>query len=148
MKNMNIAKVLLVVVAVVLISIPLLMLFEKKADAVETKSTITSYDGDYIFFVVEDNKTPLAAAPHQSSANILPIIIVGFVSGLLIISAYTLWYINLKNIASNLIYVLPESLREEMINKTSFFHPVRLKSVCEEAAHNVANQYMNTTFYK
>lgn len=146
MKSMSIAKMLLVVIAVILIAIPLCIAFETKADADATNSSITKYDDNYVFFVVEDSKTPLAAIPVQSGDNRMIVWVIAAMGISIVMTAYSLWYFNMKNTKSIILRDLPQYAKNELSNRQSFFHPIRTRLACREAAYTAANRYLGKDF--
>lgn len=146
MKSVNsFTKLLLLFVAIVLISIPVLAILEKRADADATKSSITSFNEDYVFFVIEDNQTPLAAAPVTHNYSSILWIVLGLAT-VLIFFAYSLWFVNTKSATELIVADLPESIRSKIVTKASFFHPIITQSACEEAVYSATEKYFDNPF--
>jgi len=142
-KSINsVAKILFLVIAIILVSIPILAMLEKKADADETQSSITSFNDDYVFFVIEDNKTPLAAAPVSHNYSSLLWIVLG-VATVLIFFGYSVWYVNIKDATELIVADLPENVRKNIITKASFFHPITTQFACEEAVYSATESYFD-----
>ena len=147
MKSMRFAKILLIIVTIILITIPICIVMENKVDADSTKDTIESYDGDYVFFVIEDSKTPLAFAPtEKSSGNGMIIWVITMTTAAIIFATYSLWYFNTKNTISVVANGLPVYAKHELMKKGGFFHPIRSQQACEEAVYSATNQYFDRRF--
>lgn len=147
MKSMKIAKILLIIITLILVTIPICIIMETKADAGATQETIESYDGDYVFFVIEDSKTPLAFAPTEnSSGNGMIIWVIAMTTIAIIFATYSIWYFNTKNTISVVADGLPVYAKSELMQKGSFFHPIRSKLACDEAVYSAANQYFDSRF--
>lgn len=124
MKYVKIARWLTVAVIAILIALPIYMIISAhEAGADETSQTIQEYNGDYVFFIVEENKTPLAAVPTKSSAS-SPFVWVTFSSFIIFaIAAYSIWYVTVRYNIKTLYNALPEYARPAGYGKSEFFNP-------------------------
>lgn len=144
MKCMSAARMLLVLAIILLISVPLCLMMKSQADAGETSESITAYDSDYVFFVIEENKTPLAAVPFEtSSANYSVVLIIALAFSAIICFGYSIWYAGTRNRIINLVRFLPKTLRNNLVSQLSILHPVRAHQLSREAEYDVANLFSN-----
>lgn len=142
MNSIKISKILLVFVVILLVTIPIMAYYEISAEAGSTEESITTYNDDYIFFVVEDNKTPLAAAPHVTSTHVSPVlwVVVSTFIGVLGI-CYISWYLMLRENTRTFANKLPSYLRNRRTYKGSIFHPIRSMEYSCDMVYDVTKNY-------
>lgn len=140
-REAKISHILFIIVVIALIAIPLYMFLSANSiGADEPTQTIQSYDNDYVFFVLEDSKVPLAATPVASASPSASIIVVGaFV--LVIVFGYILWYLNIKHNTAMLVSVSPIKSRKDLIDTNSILHPIRSYRASKEAEYSVTQKY-------
>lgn len=141
-RTRTISHFLILLVAIILISIPICILLNMKADADETTQTVQEYDNDYVFFVLEDSKVPLAAAPisHSSHTN-MTFAFVSFAFISVFAFGYLLWYLSIKHTTAMLVSVSPIMLRKDLIERNSILHPIRSYRASKEAEYSVTQKY-------
>lgn len=113
-----------------------------ETNAVQTESAAAS-SGDYVFFIVQNNDVPLAAAPKTDlSTYILWIGLASFVIFMLFV--YTAWYMTTQNNIRELTSKMSPFERKAFRVGAGFFHPVRCRQLAREAEDTVASMYINS----
>lgn len=126
---------------VFLFLLPILGLMATKTNADQTATT-ASHSGDYVFFIVQNEDVPLAAAPGTDvSAYILWIVLISFV--LTIGFIYSAWYISVRKNTWELSGKLSPMDRKAFKLSSGFFHPIRAYQLSKEAEATVASMYVN-----
>ncbi len=126
----------------VLFLFPLLSLKTTVVSADATESSAAVHNGDYVFFVVQNEEVPLAAAPTSNDAAF--IIWVGLASfAAVIIFIYSAWYMSVKSNIRELTERLLPNERKMFYSKQSFFHPIRSYRLSKEAEDTVASLYFS-----
>ena len=142
MKTFNLAKILTIFAIALIISIPICLSIEKRIDAVETSESITSYDGDYIFFIIEENAVPLASAPttHTNSLAVVSKLIFA-ISLLILVFVYIGWYMitkhNLDILTANIHYSLISDYE-----KINILHPIKLSEYSKDVEYRITQKYI------
>lgn len=140
MNSIKISKVLLFIVAILLLTIPFVAFSQTKAEADSTTQAITSHDGDYVFFIVEESKTPLAAAPqieHNNSVVWFVVITLLSIVGLI----YVFWYMALIHNTNAFINSIPAYLRPVNTYKGSILHPIRTMEISNDMAYTLVDKF-------
>ncbi len=107
-----------------------------------TSQSAAAYSGDYVFFVVQNDDVPLAAAPSTGmSSYILWITVASF--AVMMLFVYSAWYMSVRRNIYELSGKLAPLERRELMNSTAFFHPVRSYHLAKEVEDSVASMYMN-----
>lgn len=126
---------------VFLFLLPILGLMATKTNADQTATT-ASHSEDYVFFIVQNEDVPLAAAPGTDvSAYILWIALISFV--LTIGFIYSAWYISVRKNTWELSGKLSPMDRKAFKLSSGFFHPIRAYQLSKEAEATVASMYVN-----
>ena len=139
----KLSRVLFILMIVILIAMPICMLINTEAGADESTQTIVEYDNDYVFFVLEDSKTPLAAAPTTNSIAEYTQLSVMLAFIAIFALGYTVWYLIIKHNTQMLVSVSPIRLRQDLVESSSFFHPIRSYRASKEAEYSVTQKYFN-----
>jgi len=143
MKSINIAKILLVIAVLALMLIPILAFTQKSVGADETDTAISSDNGDYVFFVVEEGQTPLAALPsartNHDSLTWFVVLSSVFVAAFI----YSMWCLTLKHNANVMVEKLPVFLRGDLRSKNVFLHPLATAQAIKDAEYCVTFKYVN-----
>lgn len=141
MKNMAITRAFIVIVLAIIISIPIMVFTKVNATADSTSSAISSFNDDYVFFVVEEGQTPLASMPTAShSSNVS--VIVSVTTICILALAYAVYCFSLYHNASVIATKLPVYLRGNVKNTNAFLHPLKSYHYIKEAEYNVAQKYV------
>ncbi|MCR5301092.1 MAG: hypothetical protein K6E49_01480 [Lachnospiraceae bacterium] len=142
---MNITRKILVnllatMAFVFLFLFPILGFVTTTAVADETTGSAVSTSQDYVFFIVENNDVPLAAAPSADvSSYILWIGLASFV--LVIVFIYSSWYFSVRRNIRELSERLSPAERGAFVIQQGFLHPVRSLRLAREAEDTVASIY-------
>jgi len=113
-----------------------------EVNAVMTAENAASYSDDYVFFVVQNNDTPLAAAPTTDISSY--ILWVGLASfAIVMLFVYSAWYLSIRRNVWELSNKLSPLERRAIKVSTGFFHPVRSYHIAKEAEDSVASMYVN-----
>ena len=140
-KRKLIVNFLATVAFIVLFLLPILGFMANETGASETAQSAVS-SGDYVFFVVQNDDVPLAAAPSAgSSSYLLWIALSAFV--LMIFFIYSAWYLSVRRNLNELSYKLSPSERRALTVSNSFLHPFRCYQLSKEAEDTVASLYIN-----
>lgn len=140
MNTIKASKILLIIVAILLITIPFVVFSQTKTEADSTTQAISSQDGDYIFFIVEEGKTPLAAAPqveHSNSVIWFVFITMLSVAGLI----YVFWYMALIHNTNAFINSIPAYLRPSNVYKGSILHPIRTMEISNDMVNTLVDKF-------
>lgn len=141
MKTLNIAKILLAIAIVALIAVPLSATIKTSVNATQPSEKAQLIDNDYVFFIIEDEQTPLAALPSSyTSTNYLPLVI--SMSAIFVtLFIYSIWCLTIKHNANVLLDKLPIFLRSQLRNSNVFLHPFRTKQAIRDAEYCVTFKY-------
>ncbi|MBR4573674.1 MAG: hypothetical protein IKO16_02075 [Lachnospiraceae bacterium] len=132
--------VLLAISFFILIALPMMALSAVNTSADSTPEEAAVHTGDYVFFIVENNDVPLAAAPTvESSAYILWICLASTM--IMILFVYSAWYFSVQKNIRELSGRLRPSERRSFFIPQSFFHPVRFYQLSREVEDTVASIY-------
>lgn len=143
MNSMRFAKILLAIAIILIVSLPIFAVLQIDADADVTDSVITSVNNDYVFFVVEDGQTPLAAAPKASNTHSSLFGFVLMASSMVILFIYSMWCLTIKHNVNVMIEKLPYFLRSSLRNTNVFLHPLKSKQAIKDAEYNITFKYVN-----
>ena len=134
-------QVLSTIAFIVLFLLPMTGFMAKEANAVQTAESMTS-NGDYIFFVVQNEEVPLAAAP---TGDVSSYILWVALAALLITIAfiYSAWYMTMRRNINELSYKLTPAERKAIQVSQSFFHPIKSRRLAREAEAMIASMYIN-----
>ncbi len=125
---------------IILMLIPMLGFSVVNVTADETAQTAVSHSGDYVFFIVEQQDVPLAAAPSLGTPSYVMWVCISCAL-LMVLFVYTGWYLTVrKNIAELTSRLLP-SERSAYIVEQGFLHPVKCYQLAREAEDQVASIY-------
>ena len=126
---------------IALFLLPIIGFMATETGAVQTSESATS-TGDYVFFIVQGDDVPLAAAPSTNvSAYILWVALAAFVITVMFI--YSTWYMSMRRNLHELAYKLSPVERRAFKMSHSFFHPVRCYQLAREAEDTIASMYLN-----
>lgn len=143
MNTIKLSKILSVIAIVLLITIPICMLIKINTEAGATKETITSYNDDYVFFVVEEGKTPLASVPVASTGGITPVAFIVTITLVFVLSiCYFGWYMMLMHNTRTFVNNLPSYLRNKKTIKGSILHPIKSLEYSSDMAYDIARNYI------
>ena len=123
--------------------LPIISLSATRTEAGETVQSAASHSGDYVFFIVQNEEVPLAAAPSfdNVSSYILWIALASFV--LTIAFVYSTWYLSVRKNICELTGKLSPAARRSFRMASGFFHPIRSYRLAKEAEDTVASMYFN-----
>ena len=143
-KRKIIVNILALIAFIFLFLLPILAFTSTSTQAGATQSTATAYSGDYVFFVVEDNDVPLAAAPVTDVTDMSSYIVWISLASLavMIIFTYSAWYMNIRKILTELSYKLSPNERSSFIVPQGYLHPIRSYQLAKEAENSVASMYV------
>ena len=128
---------------VLLCLIPLMGLIKTTVIAGSTSSTVTSESGnDYLFFIVEESETPLAAIPTNSSNYYVIWIVCGLIC-MFLLFVYTSWYLAIRKNLWELSGKVSPIERKILTAPNGFFHPIRSYRLYKETENEVARMYSN-----
>ena len=140
-KRKLIVHVLATIAFIALFMLPVIGFMATEANAGQTSQSMTS-NGDYVFFVVQNEEVPLAAAPTVNvSAYILWValaalmITIGFI--------YSAWYLTMRRNINELSYKLSPAERRAIQVSQSFFHPIKCRRLARETEATIASMYLN-----
>lgn len=149
-KSKVLVCVLAAIVAGILLSIPVSLLFDKSTMAssdVESQEIVnsTSVDEsgeDYIFVVLDDVKVPLAATPQTTSYS--GYVIIAVVISLLFVSilSYTYWYFIVKKNISHYSKLVTKAEIKNLLPANGFLHPRKLAYAEREVESLAAKRYI------
>ncbi len=141
-KRRVIVNILALMAFVFLFLLPVIGLMTTETNAGQTKE-IASYSDDYVFFVVQNNDVPLAAAPHTAdvSTYIVWVSVISFV--LTVGFLYMTWYISIRRNTWELSGKLSPASRKAYKLSSGFLHPIRAYQLSKEAEASVASIYVN-----
>ena len=109
--------------------------------AAQTAESMSS-NGDYIFFVVQNDDVPLAEAPATNvSSYILWVAVIAL--ALTIAFIYSTWYLTMRKNINELSYKLSPAERRSIQLSQSFFHPIKCRRLARETEANIASMYIN-----
>ena len=122
--------------------LPLIGLRATEVNAVSTTESAAAYSDDYVFFIVQNDEVPLAAAPSTNiSTYIIWVSLASFV--LMMFFVYSAWFLSIRRNIWELSNKLSPLERRNIKGLTGFFHPVRSYHLAKEAEDSVASMYMN-----
>lgn len=143
MNSIKISKIMIVFAIILLVALPICVFCEISAQADSTQETVTTHNDDYVFFVVEDTQTPLAAAPVIAANTVSPVLWVVLATFIGVLSiCYISWYMMLLHNTNTFINKMPSYLRNKRLFRGSILHPIRSMELSEELAYDVANKYI------
>lgn len=122
--------------------IPIMGLIKTTVNADSTISEISSQSDDYVFFVVSENETPLAAIPSDQSYSYFIWIVLGTLV-MFTFFVYTSWYLTIRKNLWELSGKFSPAERNILKSPNGFFHPVRSYRLYKEAETEVATLYSN-----
>lgn len=123
--------------------IPISGMINTTVNADSTSSQIVSdADDDYVFFVVDEGRTPLAAIPSDQSFSYLIWIVAGTLC-MFVLFVYTSWYLTIRKNLWELSGKVSPIERKALKTPNGFFHPIRSYRLFKEAEHEVASFYSN-----
>ena len=135
-------NILATIAFVFLFLLPVLAFRTTEISADGTEQTASVHTGDYVFFVVQNEEVPLAAAPSaDTSAYILWIGLASFTA--MIIFFYSAWYLSVRNNIRELTDRLLPVERKAFFQAQGYFHPIRSYRLAREAEDTVASMYVN-----
>ena len=133
--------VLATIAFIALFLLPMTGFMAKEANAVQTAESMTS-NGDYVFFVVQNEEVPLAAAPAGDVSSY--ILWVALAALLITISfIYSAWYMTMRRNINELSYKLTPAERRAIQLSQSFFHPIKCRRLARETEATIASMYIN-----
>lgn len=138
----KVINILITILLLIIVSIPFTVLIREDVSAISTSDEVTSYDDDYVFFVVDEGQTPLAAIPAQQSSPYLWTIVITTLLVFMVFT-YSSWYLSIRKNLWELSGKLPSVERNALKVPNGFFHPLRSYRLCKEAEHSVASVYSN-----
>lgn len=128
---------------VILCLIPLMGFIKATVSADPTKPSVTSQaDDDYLFFIVDESETPLAAIPSNSSYYYVIWIVAGLIC-MFLLFVYTSWYLAIRKNLWELSGKVSPIERNALTAPKGFFHPIRSYRLYKEAENEVARLYSN-----
>ena len=120
--------------------LPVLGFMTTTTTAGETSESGAISPQGYVFFIVENNETPLAAAPSADvSAYILWIGLGSF--AVIVMFMYSAWYFSVKRNIRELTDRLSPMERGAFVIRQGFLHPIRSYRLAQEAEDTVASIY-------
>ena len=140
-KRKIIVNTLATIAFIFLFLLPMLAFMATGTNAGQTPEAAMS-NGDYVFFVVQNEDVPLAAIPNTGVSDyILWIPLISFV--VVIVFMYSAWYLTIRRNTYELTGKLSPVSRKAFRMSTGFFHPVRAYQLAKEADATVASMYIN-----
>lgn len=141
-KRRIIVDILATIAFIALFLLPVIGFLTTETTASATQQS-ASYSGDYVFFVVQNNDVPLAAAPTSGNNLSSYILWIGVASAVVfILFVYSAWNITTqKNIRELSRKMTPFERRSFRIS-SGFFHPIRCHQLAREAEDTVASMYI------
>ena len=140
-KRKMIVNVLATIAFVFLFLLPIIGFMATEAGAGETAET-ASYTDDYVFFVVQNDDVPLAAAPSTGTSSyilwtaaICLLVIVAFM--------YSAWYLSIRRNTWELSGKLSPVNRRALKLSSGFLHPIRAYRLSKETEASVASMYIS-----
>ena len=139
-KRKVLVNLLATIAFIVLFLLPVLGLMTTNVTADETTEVASSHTGDYVFFIVQQDDVPLAAAPETGVApSVLYIALVYF--SLMMIFVYSAWYMSVRRNMIELSDRLLPGERSRYIVPQGFFHPIKCYRLSKEAEDEVASTW-------
>ena len=137
-----IVNALATIAFIVLFLLPVLGFMANETGAAETAES-AAVTGDYVFFVVQNDDVPLAAAPTNAgtASYLLWTALAAFV--IMIFFIYSAWYLSVRRNIRELSYKLSPADRRALSVPNSFLHPIRCYQLSKEAEDTVASLYIN-----
>lgn len=141
LKRRIIVYILATIALVVLFLLPLMSFFAVGAHAVDTDQTAVS-SGDYVFYIVENNDVPLAAAPTADVSVYMFWITLACLT-ITILFVYSAWYLSIRKNIGELSgrLTLTERRTYDAQQQYGFFHPVRSYRLEREVEDIVVSRY-------
>ena len=124
---------------IALFLLPLIGLSPRNTQAGATEQAAVS-SGDYIFYIVENNDVPLAAAP-SADVSVYVFWITLAALAVMILFVYSTWYLSISRNLGELSGRLSPSERKAYNIPYGFLHPVRLYQLEKEAEDIVVSRF-------
>ena len=124
---------------IALFLLPLIGLSPQKTQAGATEQAAVS-SGDYIFYIVENNDVPLAAAPSADPSVYVFWITLAAIT-VMVLFVYSTWYLSIRRNLYELSGRLSLSERRAYSISHGFLHPVRSYRLEKEAEDIVVSRY-------
>ncbi len=141
-KRKILVHMLAITAFIALFLLPVLAFLSTEVSADKTAESAAVHTGDYVFFVVQNEDVPLAAAPTvDASAYIIWIGLASF--AVMIMFVYSAWYMSVRSNIRELTGKLLPMERKAFYTPQGFFHPIRSYRLAKEAEDTVASMYVN-----
>ena len=126
---------------IALFLLPVIGFMATETGAAATAESAVS-NGDYVFFVIQNDDVPLAAAPSVNMSAYILWVALGALA-ITILFIYSTWYFSMRQNVRELAYKLSPAERRSINVPYSFFHPVKCYRLVKETEDNVASLYLN-----
>lgn len=148
--NKLLVSILSIIVAAILFSVPLTFFMDSVASASDSAMNIegtsdfskSASGEDYVFVVIDDEPTALAATPFQSKN--IPLVFLTVCSSLIAMIAvsYVFWYTMVRRNIYNYSRIIPDYEIRSLIPAKAFVHPFELSAAEIEVQYRAANRYI------
>ncbi len=143
-KRRLVVHILATIAFIALFLLPVIGFFAAETNASSTAESASVSSGDYIFFIVENNDVPLAAAPAPKADISSYILWIGLLSfGVIIAFVYCAWYVTTRNNIRELTYKMTPFERNAFNIASGFLHPIKYSQLAREAEDTVASMYLD-----
>ncbi len=141
-KRKILVNILALIAFTFLFLLPIIAFMSTTTQAGATSENAAAFSGDYVFFVVQNNDVPLAAAPSTDMSSYIVWISLALLT-VMIVFTYSAWYLNIRKILTELSYKLSPNERGSFNISQGYLHPIRSYQLAKEAENSVASMYVN-----
>ncbi len=141
-KRKIMVHILATIAFIFLFLLPIIAFTSTSAQAGATADSAAAFSGDYVFFVVQDNEVPLAAAPSTDMPSYIIWISLASLA-VMTLFTYSAWYLNIRKILTELSYKLSPNERGSFVISKGYLHPIRSYQLAKEAENSVASMYVS-----